>query len=108
MSTVSTLLYYGAALVPMGREDHWLIDGVSRPPEIICNFRKVAIKTALTDLRDGEIHPRLDEAGFERILFPTQADPRGLLDKSASSLEQYEIETGALLKSITGADQVVF
>ena len=51
MSTVLTLLYYSAPLTPMGREDNWVIDALSRPPEVIWNFRKVAIETAVTDWR---------------------------------------------------------
>lgn len=108
MPTVSTLLYYGAPLTPMGRDDNWLIDAVSRPPEIIWNFRKVAIKTVVTDLRDGKIDPRLDDMGFEMLLFPTQVDQRALSDRLAPSLEQYQVETGALLKSLTSADAMLF
>ena len=108
MSIASTLLYYGAPLMPMGREDNWLIDAVSRPPETIWNFRKVAIKTAVTDLRDEKIHPRLDDMGFEKLISPTQVDQRALSDRLILSLEEYQVETGALLKSLTSADEVLF
>lgn len=107
MPTVSTLLYYGAPLTP-DQDDHWVIDGVSQPPEQIWNFRKVAVETAITDLRDGTFHPSLDEAGFEMRRAPTEADQQALLEKSASALEQYQAETGALLHSLTNADAVVF
>jgi cephamycin C biosynthesis protein len=108
MSTVSTLLCYGAPLVPSGPDDDWLIDGVSRSPELILNFRLVAVKTVVTDLRDGKIHPRLDDMGFEKLQFPTRVDQRALLQRQVSSLEQYQAETGALLKSLTIADAVLF
>jgi cephamycin C biosynthesis protein len=100
------LLYYGAPLT--GREDNWVIDAVSRSPEVIWSFRKVAVKTAVTDLRDGTLHPRLDQMGFEKLLVPTQVDQQALSDRVASSIEQYEAETAALLKSLTNADDVVF
>lgn len=108
MPTVSTLLYYGAPLTPAAHEDNWVIDAVSRPPEIIWNFCTIAVKVAVTDLRDGQVYPRLDDMGFEKLLFPTQVDQRALSDGSASSLEHYQLETGALLKSVTGADTVLF
>ena len=108
MPTVSTLLYYGAPLTPEGQADNWVIDAVSQPPEQIWNFRKVAVETAITDLRDDKLHPRLDEMGFEKVVLPTEADHQALLEKSASALEQYEAETEALLKSLTRADAVVF
>jgi cephamycin C biosynthesis protein len=52
VSTALALLYYGAPLTPMGREDNWVIDAVSQPPKIICNFRKIAVKKAITNFRD--------------------------------------------------------
>lgn len=108
MSTVSTFLYYGAPFMPTGRENNWLIDAVSRPPEIIMNFRTVAMKVTVTNLRGGNIHPRLDDMGFEKLLIPTQVDQRALSDRLASSVEEYQIETGALLLSLTSADAVLF
>lgn len=108
MPTVSTLLYYGAPLTPEGEDKDWVIDAVSQPPEQIWNFRKVAVETAITDLRDEKIHPKLDDTGFEMRRFPTEVDQQALLEKSASALEQYEAETGALLQSLTHADAVVF
>lgn len=107
MPTVSTLLYYGAPLTP-DQDDHWVIDGVSQPPEQIWNFRKVAVETAITDLRAGTFHPSLDEAGFEMRRVPTEVDQQALVEKSTAALEQYEAETGALLQSLTNADAVVF
>jgi cephamycin C biosynthesis protein len=107
VSTVLTLLYYSAPLTPAGREDDWVIDAVSRPPEIIWNFRKVAVKTAIADLRDGKVHPKLDDMGFEKLLSPTRVDQRALAAEDAASIEQYQAETGALLRSLTHADAVV-
>ncbi len=108
MSTVSALLYYGAPLSAAGPEDNWVIDAVSRPPEILYNFRKVAIETAINDLRESKIQPRLDDTGFEKLVSPTHVDQQALSHRSAASLEEYQHETGALLKSLTGADAAVF
>src|SRR5205807_7971254 len=108
VSTVSAVLYYAAPLTPAGPEDDWVIDAVSQPPEVIWNFRKVAVKTPISDLRNETIDPKLDHMGFERILFPTQVDQQALADRVESSIEQYEAEIEALLKFRTGADSVVF
>lgn len=107
MPAVSTLLYYGAPLTPE-QDGDWIIDGVTRPPEQIWNFRKVAVEAAITDLRDGTFQPSLDDTGFEMCLCPTEVDQQALLEKSAPALAQYEAETGALLQSLTNADAVVF
>jgi len=108
MPTVWSPLYYAAPLTPGGRDDDWCIDAVSRPPEVLFNFRKVPVETAITDLRDGGPQPELDAAGFERVVAPTRVDQRALADGSASALERYERETGELLRSRTGADAVLF
>lgn len=108
MPAVSTLMYYGAPLTPEDQNEDWVIDGVTRPPEQIWNFRKVAVETAITDVRDGEFQPSLDATGFEMRRSPIQVDQAALVEKSASALEQYEAETRALLQSITHADAVVF
>jgi cephamycin C biosynthesis protein len=108
MSTVSSLLYYSAPLTPMSRDDDWCIDAVSRPPEALFNFRKVAVETVITDLRDDTIKPKLDDMGFEKIVTPTSVDQHALLDSSTSSVEQYQHETSELLKSHTGANEVLF
>ena len=108
MSTVWSQLYYSAPLTPMGREDNWLIDALSQPPEVLFNFRKVAIDTKIADLRDHKIQPKLDEMGFEKIVSPTRVDQHALSDGSEASLEQYQSETAPLLKALTDADAVVF
>ncbi len=108
MPTVSSLLYYSAPLTPAGRDDNWCIDAVSRPPEVLFNFRKVATETVVTDLRDSTIRPKLDDMGFEKVVHPTRVNQRSLLEGHASSLEHYRRETGELLTSLTGADEVRF
>lgn len=107
MPAVSALLYYGAPLTP-DQDGDWIIDGITRPPEQIWNFRKVAVESLITDVRDGTFQPSLDETGFEMRRAPTEADQQALVEKSASALEQYQAEMGALLRSLTGADVVVF
>jgi cephamycin C biosynthesis protein len=108
MSTTSTQLYYSAPLVPGGRADDWCIDAVSRPPEVLFNFRKVAVESEITDLRHGGLQPRLDVTGFERAVAPTRVDHRALAAKSEAALAQYQEETAELLISLTGADEVEF
>lgn len=108
MPTVSSLLYYSAPLTPAGRDDNWCIDAVSRPPEVLFNFRKVATETVVTELRDSTIRPELDDMGFEKVVRPTRVDQRSLLEGHAPSLEHYRRETGELLTSLTGADEVRF
>ena len=109
MSTVNALLYYSAPLVEHGREDDWVIDAVSAPPEVLYNFRKIAIEAEITNLRESaDFHPTLDRAGFEMLAAPSRVDQSALLDGSTSSLEAYQHETEALLKSLTNADAVVF
>ncbi|MDX3853432.1 CmcJ/NvfI family oxidoreductase [Streptomyces sp. AK02-01A] len=108
MPTVSSLLYYAAPLTSTGRDDDWCIDAVSQPPEVLFNFRKIAVETVINDLRDSAVQPKLDNMGFEKIVSSTGVDQRALVEGSASSLERYQQETGELLKSLTGADAVEF
>ncbi|OKI04829.1 7-alpha-cephem-methoxylase [Streptomyces sp. CB02923] len=108
MSAVSSLLYYGAPLTPMGRDDDWCIDALSRPPEVLFNFRKVAVETAITDVRDSAVDPHLDTMGFEKVVSPTGVDHQALIENSASSVERYQQETRELLQSLTGAVEVQF
>ncbi|MGW2056475.1 CmcJ/NvfI family oxidoreductase [Streptomyces sp. NPDC001840] len=108
MATVSSLLYYSAPLTPAGRDDDWCIDALSRPPEVLFNFRKVATETVITDLREGAVLPELDGMGFERVVSPTRVDQRALVESSEASLDLYRHETAELLRSLTGADDVRF
>ncbi|MEU7056920.1 CmcJ/NvfI family oxidoreductase [Streptomyces sp. NPDC046197] len=108
MPTVSSLLYYSAPFTPTGTDDDWCIDAVSRPPEILFNFRKVPVETVITDLRDSTTVPRLDDMGFEKAAVPTCVDQRALAEGSLPALERYRRETAELLESLTGADTVEF
>ncbi|GHH81068.1 methyltransferase [Streptomyces sulfonofaciens] len=108
MPTVSSLLYYSAPLAPGGRDDDWCIDAVSRHPDVLFNFRKVPTETAITDLRECTREPKLDETGFEKVVFPTRVDQRALVANNASTLEWYRQETRDLLEPLTGADTVQF
>ncbi|QFU92986.1 CmcJ/NvfI family oxidoreductase [Amycolatopsis sp. YIM 10] len=108
MPTVSSLLYYAAPLTPAGGDDDWCIDAVTRPPEVLFNFRKVGVETTIEDLREGAFRPSLDESGFEKVVSPTAVDQRALLDSEESALAAYRREMGELLKSLTGADSVEF
>lgn len=103
MSTVSSPLYYSAPLTPASEGD-WCIDSVSRPPEVLFNFRKVAVDMTITDLRDGAMEPRLDDTGFEKVVAPSGIDQHALLAGATG----YQRETGELLKSHIGADEVLF
>ncbi|MFI7412210.1 CmcJ/NvfI family oxidoreductase [Streptomyces sp. NPDC049627] len=108
MSAVSTVLHYAAPLTPDAPDDDWCIDALSRPPEVVLNFRMVPHETTVTDLRDSAVRPTLDTMGFERAAAPTRADQRALAEKSAPALEQYRRETAELLTSVTGATKVEF
>jgi len=109
MSSVTATLYYSAPLVENGREDDWVIDAVTAPPEIVMNFRKIAVEANICDLRhDDRVHPTLDRMGFERRVAPTQVDQSDLLQKSVAALEAHQREVEELLKSMTGADEAVF
>ena len=108
MPAVSTTLYYGAPLKPAGREDNWVIDAISQPPDVIWNFRRLAVDTTITDLRDSALDPRLDDMDFQKLPAPTHVDQHDLLRKSASALRKYQIETEEVLKSITHANDIVF
>lgn len=108
MTNVSTLLYYSAPLAPAGRDDDWCIDAVSQPSKVHMNFRIVGVETTVTDLRNGELSPKLDETGFEKVVYPTQVDHQALAAKSGTSLERYQSELGELLTALTGADLVQF
>ncbi|UJW29244.1 hypothetical protein L3Q67_28900 [Saccharothrix sp. AJ9571] len=105
---MSSPLYYAAPLTPDGGDGDWCIDAVTRPPEVLFNFRKVGVETTITDLREGSIRPALDETGFEKVTAPTGASQRGLLDSEEAALERYRRETGELLRSLTGAAVVEF
>ncbi|MEU3186552.1 CmcJ/NvfI family oxidoreductase [Streptomyces sp. NPDC006923] len=108
MSAVSTVLHYAAPLTPGSPDDDWCVDALSRPPEVILNFRMVPHETTVEDLRDSAERPTLDTMGFERVTAPTTADQRGLAENSAPALERYRGETAELLTSVTGADAVEF
>lgn len=108
MPTMSSPLYYGAPLTPSSRHDDWCIDAVSRPPDVLFNFRKVPTEMIVTDLREGAIEPRLDDTGFEKMAAPNGADQRALLAGSSASITQYQRETAELLKSRINADEVLF
>ena len=108
MSSTSTLLYYSEPLTPTGRADDWCIDAVSRPPEVLFNFRKVPVPARITDLRHSDVEPTLDGMGFERAVAPTLVDQHALAAKSEEALARYRRETAELLISRTGADEVEF
>jgi cephamycin C biosynthesis protein len=108
MPTVLSPLYYSAPLTPTSRDDDWCIDAVSRPPDVLFNFRKVPTEMIVTDLREGAIEPRLDDTGFEKMTAPNGADQRALLVGSSASIAEYQRETAALLKSRIKADEVLF
>ncbi|AXB41653.1 CmcJ/NvfI family oxidoreductase [Amycolatopsis albispora] len=108
MPRVSSPLYYAAPLTPAGRADDWCIDAVTRPPEVLFNFRKVGVETLIEDLREGALRPSLDETGFEKADAESTVDHRDLLDNDETALEAYRKETGELLKALTGADAVEF
>ncbi len=109
MPSVTAPLYYSAPLVENGKEDDWVIDAVTSPPEIIMNFRRVAVETPIVDLRTADdFDPRLDIAGFEKHTVHTQVDAVALMERSSSALETYQREIEELLRSITNADAVTF
>ncbi|MER5357244.1 CmcJ/NvfI family oxidoreductase [Streptomyces sp. NPDC002785] len=108
MPTVSSLLYYSAPLTPEGRDGDWCIDALSQQPEVIVNFRMAAFEATIADVRESTVEPKLDEMGFEKVVFPTRVDQRALTESSAPALERYQKETEELLKSLTGADAVEF
>lgn len=109
MSSVTATLYYSAPLVENGREDDWVIDGVTSPPDVTMNFRRLAVETRIADLRvGGDFSPVLDKAGFEKRTASTRVDPADLLERSPVALEAYRRETEELLRSMTGADAVIF
>lgn len=109
MSSVTSSLYYSAPLVENGREDDWVIDGVTSPPEVTMNFRRFAVESRIEDLRaGGDFSPALDKAGFEKRTVPTRVDPAALLERCPAALDAYQRETEALLRSMTGADAVIF
>nr|CCB84778.1 CmcJ protein [Streptantibioticus cattleyicolor NRRL 8057 = DSM 46488] len=108
MPTVTSLLYYSAPLTPPGRDDDWCIDALSRPPEVLFNFRKVGVETPITDLRHSTLTPRLDDMGFHMTVHPTAVDQRDLLADSRPAYRRYRQETAELLTALTGADEVRF
>jgi cephamycin C biosynthesis protein len=108
MPTVSTQLYYSAPLTPAGPHDGWVIDALSNPPEIVRNFRKEEVAVTITDLRDADLRPTLDDMGFELAAVPTLVDPQAIAENSAPALERYQQETAELLTARTKADEVVF
>lgn len=108
MPTVSTRLYYSAPLTPDGPDDGWVIDALSNAPEIVRTFREEAIEVTITDLRDADLRPTLDDMGFERVVSPTLVDPRAIVEQSAPALDRYRQETTGLLTALAGADEVVF
>lgn len=107
MPTVSTRLYYAAPLEDAGTREGWVIDAVSRPPEILTNFRKVPVDVEIADLREVDVRPTLDDAGFERVARPTRVDQRELAARAEPAIAAYQQETCALLQARTGADDVV-
>ncbi|MER5884112.1 CmcJ/NvfI family oxidoreductase [Streptomyces sp. NPDC001941] len=107
MAAVSTLLHYAAPLTPDGPQD-WYIDAVSRPPEVILNFRMEPYETVVDDLREGPREPSLDEAGFQRVERPTAVDQRALADDEPEAMERYRAEVRELLTGLTGGDEVRF
>ena len=109
MPSVNASLYYSAPLVENGREDDWVIDAVTSPPDILMNFRRLAVETRIADLRaSGDIRPALDKAGFEKRTVPAHVDPEALLGRSPLALAAYQLQTEELLRSMTGADDVIF
>lgn len=108
MARVSAPLYYSEPLTPTSPIDDWVIDAVTRPPETIWNFQQVGVATAITDLREGDLAPRLDDMGFERVVSPLRVDAQALADEAPAALEAYQAEMRTLLTSLTGADAVVF
>jgi cephamycin C biosynthesis protein len=108
VSAVSTVLHYAAPLAPDAPDDDWCIDALTRPPEVVLNFRMVPHRTTVTDLRDSAERPTLDTTGFQRVTAPTDADQRALAQNSAPALERYRQETAELLTSVTGAGTVEF
>lgn len=108
MSAVSTVLHYAAPLTPDAPDEDWCIDALSRPPEVILNFRMVPHEATVTDLRDSTVRPTLDTMGFERVEAPTRTDQRALAENSEPALERYRRETAELLTSVTGAGAVAF
>ncbi|MFF0161864.1 CmcJ/NvfI family oxidoreductase [Streptomyces sp. NPDC005263] len=108
MSAVSTVLHYAAPLASGPPDGDWCVDALSRPPEVILNFRMVPHEATVTDLRDSSVRPTLDTMGFEKAAVPTRADQRALAENSETALERYRQETAELLTSVTGADAVEF
>lgn len=109
MSSVTAPLYYSAALLENGREDDWVIDALTSPPDVTMNFRRLQVDTRIVDLRVAQdFQPKFDTAGFEKRLLPTQADPAALLERSPEALDAYRHDTEVLLREMTGADAVTF
>ncbi|MFC6091786.1 CmcJ/NvfI family oxidoreductase [Saccharothrix lopnurensis] len=108
MPTVTSPLFYAAPLTPDGRVDDWCIDAVSRPPDVLFNFRKVPVDTAITDLRAGGTRPDLDGAGFEKVEAPTRVDQQALFAREPGAIAAYQEEVGDLLLARTGAARVSF
>lgn len=108
MSTVSSVLHYGASLSPTEADEGWVIDAISRPPGLLYNFRDFPVEVPIADLRDRAEQPTLDVAGFERLNAPSAVDQDALLGRDGSALERYRRELGTLLRSRTGADSVIF
>lgn len=107
MEYASATLYYSAALTPGGREDNWQCDAVTRPPEVICNFRTVGAEVGIVDLRTVDLSPTLDDWGFQKQVFPTRIDERDILDYVPASIEAYQQETKDFLKALLRADDAV-
>ncbi|MFG2111119.1 CmcJ/NvfI family oxidoreductase [Streptomyces sp. NPDC048718] len=105
-SAVSTVLHYAAPLTSGAPDEPWCIDALSRPPEVIFNFRMVPHETVVMDLRDSEVRPTLDTMGFEKVIAPTRVDQRALAGQSGPALDRYRRETIELLTSVTGAARV--
>src|SRR5580700_9331842 len=100
METVSTILYYSAALTPGGREDNWQYDAVTRPPEVLCNFRTIGINVEVFDLRTVRLTPQLDTSGFEKHTFPTAVDQGDLSNSVPEAIEAYRREITSYLKAL--------
>ncbi|WP_439373840.1 CmcJ/NvfI family oxidoreductase [Bradyrhizobium sp. DASA03120] len=108
METTPTTLYYSAPLAPGGREDNWECDAATQPPTVLCNFRlSVEVNVGVLDLRTADDQPTLDGWGFEKHLFPTRVDQRGLIDHVSPTIEEYQHEIVGALRRLLNADDVV-
>lgn len=101
---MSPVLCYGA---PLGRDDDWVIDAVSQPPEVVWSFQRHEVDVTITDLRTSGVEPTLDQAGFAKLTVATAVDQQDLADGAAPALAAYQRETVAMLQRLTGAEAVV-